>query len=240
MQVKQLKAVLFDIGGVVITCDLERYVPMACALFNAKEDSLRREVDLHVRDLEKGIISSEQFWRMIEGNLYVKGEGRPAGDTRTSTIWREVLVQTLQVNKPMMRLCQVLSRRGIIVGALSNTIEDHVAVFEEQGIYIPFNPLVLSCRLGMRKPDEEIFRVGYRMAGVQAAECLFIDDVEDNLPPAQAVGLRTHHFNGSMTALLKNLVKLGLLENYDWYGPGTQEVGATGRPQTPAAVTNRG
>jgi putative hydrolase of the HAD superfamily len=52
-----------------------------------------------------------------------------------------------------------------------------------------FELVVDSAFVGMRKPDREIYDLTVRRLGVPAAECLFVDDVEDNCAGARAAGL---------------------------------------------------
>ncbi len=213
-----IKVVLFDIGGVVVDSDLEHYSVRAAQIFGTTEDALRQQVSLYVRDLERGKISSMDFWFAVQKGLMDAGAGKAAPPTDYNHLWRSLLVDTLKINQGLRRLCQHLAARGVMVGALSNTIEEHVEVFEEQGVYIPFNPLLLSCRLGLRKPEEGIFKLATKMAGVYPQEVLFVDDVEDNLPPARFVGMQTHLFQG-LDGLIARLQKLRVVGDLPWHTP---------------------
>ena len=48
-----------------------------------------------------------------------------------------------------------------------------------------------SCFLGIRKPDEAIYRLALQATQREAAECLFIDDREVNLECPREMGLQT-------------------------------------------------
>src|SRR5262249_29820466 len=48
-----------------------------------------------------------------------------------------------------------------------------------------------SCFLGLRKPDEAIYRAVLQMTARQPEECLFIDDREVNLECPRELGIRT-------------------------------------------------
>ena len=41
--------------------------------------------------------------------------------------------------------------------------------------------MVISSRVGLRKPDERIFRHALDLLGLDGAECVFIDDIEHNV-----------------------------------------------------------
>ena len=51
-----------------------------------------------------------------------------------------------------------------------------------------------SCFLGLRKPDEAIYRAALRITQRAPEECLFIDDREENLECPRALGIRTIHY----------------------------------------------
>ena len=54
--------------------------------------------------------------------------------------------------------------------------------------------VVISSEVGMRKPEERIFRHAAALLGLEPQECVFIDDIEANVAAAEAVGLvGVHH-----------------------------------------------
>ncbi len=52
-------------------------------------------------------------------------------------------------------------------------------------------PVVESCRLGMRKPDERIYRHVLELLHVSADEAAFLDDIGNNLKSARHLGMHT-------------------------------------------------
>ncbi len=75
---------------------------------------------------------------------------------------------------------------------LSNTNALHARQFVPQfaDVLAPFDALVLSHEVGVRKPDPRIYEHCRRLAGRPAAECLFIDDLPTNVDAALACGWR--------------------------------------------------
>ena len=57
-----------------------------------------------------------------------------------------------------------------------------------------FNAFFSSCFVGIRKPDEGIYKIALEVTQRQPEECLFIDDRELNLECAQQLRMRTIHF----------------------------------------------
>jgi len=59
-----------------------------------------------------------------------------------------------------------------------------------------FDAVVISCEIGLAKPDPRIFRLCLERLGLPAAAALFVDDRADNVEGAAAVGLQTLQFEG--------------------------------------------
>ncbi|HEX5529359.1 MAG TPA: HAD-IA family hydrolase [Methylomirabilota bacterium] len=59
-----------------------------------------------------------------------------------------------------------------------------------------FDAVVISCEVGLAKPDPRIFRLCLERLGLSAGAALFVDDRADNVQAAAGVGLRTLRFEG--------------------------------------------
>ena len=57
-----------------------------------------------------------------------------------------------------------------------------------------FDGIVVSGREGVLKPDRAIYDLLCRRHGLDAADCLFIDDSAANVVAAEAAGMRAHRF----------------------------------------------
>ena len=53
-----------------------------------------------------------------------------------------------------------------------------------------FKKLYISCEVGMRKPDEGIFKLLLNETGLSPEECLFIDDKDKNIQAAEKLGFQ--------------------------------------------------
>jgi epoxide hydrolase-like predicted phosphatase len=52
-----------------------------------------------------------------------------------------------------------------------------------------FDAVVISGEVGMRKPEEQIFLLAAELLGLPPAECVFIDDIQENITAAESAGL---------------------------------------------------
>lgn len=206
-----VKAVIFDIGGVIVDADLEGYAAIAARLFQCTEDDMRAAVQSRLGKLETGQIDSPAFWKEVGEHLWVQGKGKPAEPDRCATIWTKLIREKMKINLNMLNLCWSLQRGGVVVAALSNTIADHAKHLATLGAYNPFRPCVLSCEVGLRKPDRAIYALTAKKAGKAPKECLFVDDSQTNVDGAKAAGMQAHLFT-NMPALLVELGKHKLLK----------------------------
>jgi putative hydrolase of the HAD superfamily len=83
------------------------------------------------------------------------------------------------------------------LGLLSNatvTLEDRLA---EYGLHENlFDDIVNSSRVGLAKPDPEIYKLAAKRLDLAPEVCFFIDDYHVNVRAAREVGMMAHHFQG--------------------------------------------
>jgi putative hydrolase of the HAD superfamily len=82
-----------------------------------------------------------------------------------------------------------------------------------------FDTVVLSGEVGMRKPEEEIFRHAARTLGLPPEECVFVDDMPANVAAAQACGMTgvLHTETAATARALQDLFGVPLA----WSAPAT-------------------
>jgi putative hydrolase of the HAD superfamily len=97
------------------------------------------------------------------------------------------------------------------VGALSNTIQEHALLLQRRGVYQTFNPVILSCQVGMRKPNADIYRKAAELCKTKPTRCLLIDDLPENVDGAQKAGYQAILYKGDANELRHELHRLGLL-----------------------------
>jgi putative hydrolase of the HAD superfamily len=71
-----------------------------------------------------------------------------------------------------------LSNRGYLLGIIANTItETEIPDYlETEGLTSYFKTVVLSSKVGIRKPDPEIYWEAARRIGVEPARCVYVGD----------------------------------------------------------------
>jgi 2-haloacid dehalogenase len=91
-----------------------------------------------------------------------------------------------------------LSEAGRELYAISNfAAEMFPATLEAFPVLRCFKDIVLSSSVGVCKPDPRIFELAVERFGVDAGDCLFIDDIAANAAGARAAGLAAVQFTSA-------------------------------------------
>ena len=99
--------------------------------------------------------------------------------------------------------CEYVKQAGYGIYILSNASDAFYTYFPD---FLPtdyFDGVVVSADIHMIKPDREIFEYLLKKYGLRAEECLFIDDMQENVEGARAAGMQAHRFTGSHEEIKK-------------------------------------
>ncbi len=101
-------------------------------------------------------------------------------------------------------LLREIRAAGYRVGLVSNTealLTDYD--LEESGLVDCFDALILSSRVGVKKPDRRIFTLALERLGADAAQCVFIgDNPVDDIAGAQNAGMDVIYLTGAAGQLV--------------------------------------
>ena len=73
-----------------------------------------------------------------------------------------------------------------------------------------FDHIIESAKIGLRKPDPQIYRMMADTLGVDPVNCIYLDDLGVNLKPAREMGMRTIKVVNSAQALAELEAATGL------------------------------
>lgn len=185
--------IIFDLGGVIIGIDYPKTSDAFKALGGHEIDrvySQRAQVSLF-DEYDRGKISSEIFRKQLKEQLNIEN----VSDSAFDIAWNAMLL-----NLPLERLAFIRSlKERYRVFLLSNTNEIHLKeVFNicsrdtrmgQEGFTQCFHRVYYSHEMGLRKPDKEAFEKIIHENGLVRDETLFIDDSEQHVRGALAVGI---------------------------------------------------
>ncbi len=184
-----IKAVIFDIGNVLIEWQPERYYDRTIG--EARRRALFDAVDLHW--MNERIDRGEHFRDVI----YATAEEYPEWRAEIRDWYDNWIELATPVIERSVRLLRALRTKGIPVYALTNFGVESYAYAQTQFDFLKeFDVEYVSGQMQVTKPDPQIFARVEEDCGIPPAQLLFADDRDDNVAAAQARGWQVHLFEG--------------------------------------------
>lgn len=179
----KLRAIIFDIGRVLIRVDLGRSMKGLATGTSLSPAELWSaiEKDPRWRDWQEGRVTPRDWHLHLAKKL---------GDRLTfeqfTEAWNAALDPTPILPQSMLEGLAGKYRLAL----LSNTDPIHVAHIEKTYAFVKLFPArIYSCAVGASKPDPLIFREALRALKAEAKEALFIDDIEAYVQAARGLGM---------------------------------------------------
>ena len=196
-----------DFGGVLTTPLLKSFLAFQDETgvpFEALGRAMQRIADADpdgrhpLHELEKGRITEPDFLELMADNLEPELGHRPEMHR-----FSEIYFRALEPNQPMVALMREIKRRGLRMALLTNNVREWEPYWRKM---LPvdeiFEVIVDSGFVGMRKPEPEIYELTLeRLGDVRAAECLFVDDFEENCSTASELGMTAVHYRDPEQAI---------------------------------------
>lgn len=192
---KNIKNIVFDLGGVLIDLDFKSGINglQKAGFANVKEQLLTFDREGIFQKFELGEMTEDEFRNAIREKSIVT-----LTDTDIDNLWNKILLEI-----PREKLELILELRGkYMVYLLSNTNPIHwnyirKNAFNYRGFRVNdyFEETFLSFEMRLAKPDKAIFEKMLQDANLLPEETLFIDDSEANCKMAKELGIHSHHYH---------------------------------------------
>jgi putative hydrolase of the HAD superfamily len=190
----QYRGVILDWGGVMTNpirdmvavwlddedVDHEHYAAVMRPWVVAAYDQNGKTNPIHA--LERGECTVEEFERLLASRIARRDGVQVIAE---GLLTRMFAGSTMAA--PMREAVQAVRAAGLRTGLLSNSWG--MADYPRHLFPGMFDAVVISGEVGMRKPEERIFRHAAGLLGLDPAECVFIDDIEVNVTAAEAIGM---------------------------------------------------
>lgn len=189
-----IRAVYFDFGGVLVrTEDKAPRTRLAERLgMGYKEVEGVVFASESSRLASTGAIPEEAHWQACAEALGVTrqemdaiGQEFFAGDVIDTG-----LLDTIRSLRPQYK-----------IGLISNAWSGLRVYITRNGFADIFDHMVISAEVGMMKPDPQIYYHALEQFGVIPQEAVFLDDFEENITGAQAIGMNAIHFTDPRQAI---------------------------------------
>jgi 2-haloacid dehalogenase len=199
-----IKAVVFDIGNVLIEWQPERFYDSVIGADRRRE--MFGSVDLH------GMNDKVDMGHHFTETVYACAEEYPAWRDEIR-MWHDRWIEmATPVIDHSVRLMTALQARGVPVFSLTNFgIQSYDYAATHYPFLRAFDRDFISGHMGVIKPAAQIYEMLEAGSGLNGADLIFTDDRVDNIAAANARGWRTHLFDGPQ-GWADRLVAEGLLD----------------------------
>ena len=187
------KAIIWDFGGVITSSPFEAFND-----FEKKNDlplDLIRNINSENPDknawakFESNIVSIEEFDELFYQEANAKGydvKGKEIIKLLSGSI-RDNMVEFLKELKGTYKLGCITNN----VKPLEKDIrEDSNAAASKEAMLL-FDHIIESSKVGIRKPNPEIYKMSCNALKVNPSNCIYLDDLGINLKPARELGMTT-------------------------------------------------
>jgi putative hydrolase of the HAD superfamily len=186
--VDQVRAVLWDFGGVILSSPFEAFTAYERQR-GLPEGFLRRlnatnpDTNAWAR-LERSEVDLQGFAELYEAEAAEAGHRIDAGAV--------LALLSGEVRPAMVQALRRIKEEGLAQACLTNNVADTEAVRPDVAeVMCLFDAVLESSKLGVRKPDPAFYDLALETVGVAPTEAVFLDDLGINLKPARARGIRT-------------------------------------------------
>jgi len=198
-----VKAIIFDIGGVVINDDFLSYAKKFEKKAGMSKEQIYRAIlgSPEWRLYFKGKISEEKVWKAIKRKYL---SPRIAEEIRKT--WKGILVPIPATIELIKKL-----KPGYKTFFISNVDRDCALYVRKKypEIFRIFDSGIYSYETGMAKPEKGIYLHALKKFRLKPEECIYIDNQPENIPPAQELGIKAIKFQGT-EKLKQQLKDLGI------------------------------
>ncbi len=191
-----LKAILFDLGGVILRTE-----------YQAPRQQLAERFGMDYDDIDKLVFNSPSAFRAAMGEIseeehwhtlmrFLKQPADAYEKFRDEFFGGDVLDRTLlDFLRSVKPACKV--------GLISNNWSGLREYIHRERFDDVFDAMVISAEVKVMKPSARIYHMALEQLGVSPAEAVFVDDVWENIQACEKVGMKGILFKGAESTIKK-------------------------------------
>lgn len=187
----EVTTLFWDVGGVILTNGWDRATrEEAARKFHLGWEDFQDRHDLASPVLEVGQITLDEY---LERTVFY------CSRAFTQDEFKAFMFAQSRVHPESRAIVDQLARSGNYLLATINNegLELNLHRIQQFGLRRDFTAFFSSCFLGVRKPDQAIYRLALQITQRAPEECLFVDDRPLNLECARRMGVRTIHYQNA-------------------------------------------
>ena len=200
MKKRQIKAILFDVGGVLALGENSRlengkFIPSGVHLNMAKK--LNISIDQYIDSIDTAYVSA------ITGKLSKKevietlSKNFGVSSKKLKRLYIDSYKKNFKQNKELFNKLFKLKKQGYKIAILSDQWFLSKEALMPKKLYKHFDEVIVSCDVGIRKPNKKIYQLAVKKLNFSPKEILFIDNQKWNISPAKKLGMKTILFKSN-------------------------------------------
>jgi putative hydrolase of the HAD superfamily len=198
-----ISAIFWDVGGVLLSNAWDHQERQrALRQFGLDEVEFESRHEMLVSSFERGKITQQEY---LERTIFYRP--RPFAQE----VFTEYMFSLSQPEPETLQLAKELSRSRKYLMSTINNESKELNLFRIQsfGLREIFSLFVSSCFVGLRKPEDGIYRLALEITQKAPEECCFIDDRPLNLDSASKLGMQVIQMENAQQ-LRQEFAKLGV------------------------------
>ena len=199
----RISALFWDVGGVLLTNAWDREQrEHALDQFGLDREEFQDRHEMVVSSFERGKITLDEY---LDRTVFYRSR------SFTREAFRDFMFSLSQPDTEALALAKELADSGNLLMSTLNNESTSLNRYRIEKFHLCeiFTLFVSSCYVALRKPEEEIYRLGLRLRQREPGECCFIDDRPLNLESAARLGMHTVRFENA-SQLREEFKKLGV------------------------------
>jgi len=200
MKKQLIKAILIDVGGVLALGESSKwkkgkFIPSGVHLNMAKK--LKTSIDQYLDSIDTnyvfaitGKISKQKVIETLSRNFGIASK-------KLKKLYIDSYKKNFKQNKELFNKLFKLKKQGYKIAVLSDQWFLSKEALMPEKIYKNFDETIVSCDVGVRKPNQKIYQLAVKKLKVSPKEILFIDNQKWNILPAKKLGMNTILFKSN-------------------------------------------
>jgi putative hydrolase of the HAD superfamily len=184
----RVKACLVDVYDTILTTDFVARQAALAELAGVEAEPFRATWVTLARERDSGELSmAGAFARTLAA---CGRDPDPGLVERLVEADAELIGPHTEVCADSVPFLEAVRREGILVALVSNCADNTRAMLAAKGLLDLADEAILSCEIGIAKPDPAIYLIALQELGVLSADAVMLDDQGRFCAGAQAVGVR--------------------------------------------------
>lgn len=191
-----IEALILDYGNVLSHPQPKDWFEAIAAQVGVSTDAFRDAYWRHRSSYDTGLPAAE-YWRRV---LETLGHSSRALDQEAvvDRLVKADVASWTEYRAEVWDLAQSFRVKGGRTAFLSNGVPEAMTrIRADRPLDRWFDVVVVSCEVGVAKPDPVIFQMCLSRLGVEPGRALFVDDRIENIEGAASMGIQTFHFVGA-------------------------------------------